>query len=194
MSEVEHPDRDRSINDASAPEQGTSVGQYEAGVNFARSLVERGQLSSGEFNGVQTIFNKLKSGIRPDEAKVIQYWVDRATWENTTNESSKKLDTVVLDKIGREALDSAESTSRSVDAALKHHLLENPQAAQTVNQLYRDFANNLYARLASANVRDPQRVEAALKLANALLEPEPTRDGTANAQAVIQLYRERLGQ
>ena len=99
--------------------------------------------------------------------------------------------------VGRDALETTESSSRGIDSSMKTHLLEskeqNPADVEKVLNLWREFSNNLFARLSSENLRDPKKVEDALKLANALLQAEPTREGGDAVKQGIEVLKKRYG-
>ncbi|MCH7924060.1 MAG: hypothetical protein IIC51_00860 [Planctomycetes bacterium] len=63
---------------------------------------------------------------------------------------------------------------------------QNPADVEEVLNLWHEFSNNLFARVNSENLRDSKKVEDALRLANALLVAEPTREGADAAQEGIE--------
>ncbi len=175
--------------------------KIDRGVDFARSLSERGNLSSlssGEVNAIVSAHNRLKEG-KSSEAdnNLLAEWADTAEGAKMQEQTDAKLRQHVVQEVGREALETTESSSREIDSSMKTHLLEakekNPADVAGVLNLWRDFSNNLFARLNSENLRDPERVEAALKLANALLQAEPTREGGDAAREGIEALKKRYG-
>lgn len=76
---------------------------------------------------------------------------------------------------------------------IKSHLIENPADVEKTLGVWFDFSHNLFKRLHSVNLRDPKKVEAALKIANALLEAEPTKEGKDVAKKGIEALKKRFG-
>ena len=169
-----------------------------SGVDFARSLIERGNLSSGEVNAIVSAQNRLNEGKSSEvDNNLLAEWADKAEWAKTQEQGDAKLRQHVVQGVGRDALENTESSSRGIDSSMKTHLLEakeqNPADVEKVLNLWREFSNNLFARLNSENLRDPKKVEDALKLANALLQAEPTREGGDAAKQGIEALKKRYG-
>ena len=169
-----------------------------SGVDFARSLIERGNLSSGEVNAIVSAQNRLNEGKSSEtDNNLLVEWADKAEWAKAQEQSDAKLRQHVVQGVGRDALENTESSSRGIDSSMKTHLLEakeqNPADVEKVLNLWREFSNNLFARLNSENLRDPKKVEDALRLANALLQAEPTREGGDAAKERIEALKKRYG-
>ena len=92
---------------------------------------------------------------------------------------------------GKEMLDEAANTTKSIFESVKQELAniglgegsssEQQQAAESYLVMLREFANNLFARTSSENVRSPETMRTAIEGANALLSPEPTNEQVAAA-------------
>lgn len=167
-------------------------------IDFARSLIEKGNLSKGEVNAIVVAQNRLNEG-KSSEAdnNLLSEWVDKAEWAKMQERSDAELRQRVVQKVGRDALENTENSSHGIDSSIKTHLLEvkeqNSADVEKVLSLWREFSNNLFARLNSENLRDPKKVEDALKLANALLQAKPTREGGDAAKEGIEALKKRYG-
>ncbi|EKD49179.1 MAG: hypothetical protein ACD_63C00235G0002 [uncultured bacterium] len=158
-------------------------------------------MSRGEVNAIVSAQNRLNEG-KSSEAdnNLLAEWADKAERAKAQEQSDAKLRQHVVQGVGRDALENTESSSRGIDSSIKTHLLEakeqNPADVEKVLNLWREFSNNLFARLSSENLRDPKKVEDALRLANALLQAEPTREGGEGGDAAkqgIEALKKRYG-
>ena len=170
--------------------------QIISGVEFARSLIDKGYLSSGEVDAIVSAHNRLKEGKSSEtDDSLLMEWADKAEWAKTQEQSDAKLRQRVAQEVGRDTLEHIEGSGRGIDASIKTHLLEakkqNPADVEKVADLWRKFSNNLFVRLESEKKFDPEKVEAALKLANALLQVEPTIEGGEAAKKGIEALKKR---
>jgi len=168
--------------------------KIDSGVDFARSLIDKGYLSSGEVNAIVSAHNRFKEG-KSFEAdnNLLTEWADKAEWAKMEEQNDAKLRQHVRQEVGPDTLKRAESSGHAIDRSIKAHLRENPADVERIANLWEEFSNNLFARLSSENLRDPKKVEDALKLANALLQAEPTREGGDAAKKGIEALKKRYG-
>lgn len=175
-----------------------SKGKIDSGVDFARSLVDKGILPSGEANAIVSAHYRLKEhNSSESDNNLLTEWADKAEGAKMQEQNDAKLRQLVVQEIGQYALEMTETSVHGIDTSIKRHLLEtkeeNPADIKRVLNLWREFDNNLFDRLHSENLRDPKKVENALKLANALLQAEPTREGGDAAKEGIEALKKQFG-
>lgn len=106
-------------------------------------------------------------------------------------------------KFGKEYLEQTEGMTRQIMGQIKQSLVdignsegssnEQLEEARKLIEMWKEFSNNVFARTSSENLKSPATVETAIKGANALMSPEPTRDGETNAKAIIDQLEKRYG-
>jgi hypothetical protein len=172
--------------------------KIDRGFDFARSLFEKGILSDEEINAIVSAYNSLKRGESSElENNLLAKWADKAEFAKIREQNDAKLRKHVLEKIGPDTLETIENIIHSIDSSIKIHFLnmkeKNPTDVENILNLWRDFSNNLFVRISSENLWNPKRVEAALKLANALLQAKLTQEGSDAAKEGIEVLRKLYG-
>lgn len=111
------------------------------------------------------------------------------------------IEEIVEGKFGKEMLEEAAGTTKEIYETIKQGLAniglgegsssQQRQAAESYLAMLREFANNLFARTASENLTSPEKVRTAIEGANALLSAEPTDEGKAAAEKMMQELERR---
>ena len=169
--------------------------EIKAGVEFARSLIEKGYLSNGEFNAIVSAQNRLKEGNSSEaENTLLAKWAGKARWEKGYEQMDDKVSQFVIKEVGRETFDYAESYAHAIKVSIKTHLgkVKNPADVERVADLWRHFSDLVFGQIQSAN-GNLKKVETALELAIAILEFEPTIKAEAYAKKGVVALKRRFG-
>lgn len=113
-----------------------------------------------------------------------------------SKERDEELRRVIEKGFGKETLETAEHIShRILDKAIKMHLLEkeNPEEAKKTLEIWEKFADRIYQRLTSVNLRNPEMVETVLKMTTALVQPEADRKGENDVKEGVKIIESRYG-
>lgn len=108
-------------------------------------------------------------------------------------------DQIIEGKFGKKPIEEAGQTSRTIFEQIKAGILnigtkegasqEQQGEVKRHLEIWREFANGLFARTSSDNAKSPEVVRTAIDGANALLAVEPT--GDKSAQKMIEALKQR---
>lgn len=164
--------------------------EIDSGVEFARSLTQKGYLSDEEVNDLVSAHERLNEGCSSEaDNDLLTEWANRAEFVRMVKQRNAGLRRELFKEVGQNNVESAEDSSLAIESSIKIHLLEASDPYR-VAELWREFSDNL-SGLMSADPRGSQKVEAALKLANALLQARPTKEGEDSAREGIEELRKR---
>jgi len=105
----------------------------------------------------------------------------------------EELRQAVEGNFGKEALSNAEYLGKHMDITIKKHLLskENQKGAEEALDVWREFVNRLQTRLMAENLKNPEMVETVLKMATALIQPEPNKEGEDAVREGMRIVKSR---
>ncbi len=175
-----------------------SKDKLDIGVRYARSLVEKGYLSSAEAEAIESAQGRLNKGISLDtDNDLLARWADKADWAQAREQSTANQRRNFIQELGPDTLEEIEGYSSGIESSMKAHLFgarhENHADVDRVRALWREFGERLVDCLQSTNLRDPKRVEEALGLANALLQPRPSQQDKDIVRDSIEALKRQYG-